>query len=167
MATLLDKLKNAKNGTQIPDEIPQEMIDEFEQDPVPDPAPGPGRRIRTGRLRPAARNTALKRRLTPELEFYTTLAAGLLSSVDEVCGGALNEQSQAIAVALATLLSRYPDLAAKIVASGAMGDWIVLLRAILPVLTTVKNHHITRKVSSDQPAEDIDVNQYPAYRPGA
>lgn len=166
--SLLEKLKGNELPSDLGADIPDEIRDEF----TPDPAPGKKRAERA----PAAPRTAsakrvtiaAKKQLTDELEAYARLAALGWSTRDQYCGGVLNDQSRAIADALAELLARNPKLVEWVHTTGMLGDWVKLWLAVEPVVSAIRDHHVTKVVAEDdEPAAVADNARYPAFRPAA
>lgn len=164
MATLVDWLSGDKkapeNDEEIVDENTPEIGDDWLELP-PDPAPAPRR---TGGLSlPEVAVTkvtpALKNRISAELEAYIEMAALPLVMRDPVCGAALHEQAKPMAKAIAQILSRYPEVASKFMASGVLGDWLKLAMATAPVLKAIYGHHVaaapleTNSDASDLPPD--------------
>lgn len=169
MTTLLERLKGdvnePENPAEIPDVIPQEWMPELQQDPEPGKTRAPRTKLRqattSGNVTPA-----LRKRISAEIEAYIQFAAIPLVMRDETCGGVLHEQAQPIAEAITTILSRYPDLAHKFLATGVLGDWLKLGVVLQPVIKTVWDHHVVRKPAEGDTGEQPDFSAYPIYRPG-
>ncbi len=170
MASLLDRIMGQENpeeiDPEIPDKIPPEWTRELSQDPPPDTAQAPRKRPRqattSGPVTPA-----LKRRIAAELEAYIELAAIPLVMQDETCGGALHEQAEPIAKAIAQILARYPEIAHKFLATGLIGDWLKLLLAIKPVGQAMWKHHVVKPPEQEgETGEQPDYSAFQPYRPG-
>jgi hypothetical protein len=169
MASLLDKINGRDTApdieSEVPDEFPQEWAEEYVQDPAPGPAKAAPKKLltvkTTGQITPA-----MKRRIAAELEAYVQMMAIPVIMRDEVCGGVIHDQAKDIADSIATILSRYPDLAHKFLATGVLGDWVKLLIAIKPIVTVVYSHHISKK-TEEEDHDTPDYSTYPAFRPGA
>lgn len=159
-------LNGVENGDENPLHVPDEWLDL-----TPDPPPAAHAASTsllgtpaTGRVTPALRN-----KIAAEIEMYADFMALPLVMRDPVCGQALADQAKPIAKAIAKILSRYPDLAHKFVASGAIGDWLALGMAVMPVGKAIYAHHI-----APQPQEEHrhdDGTQLPPgfdpFRPGS
>lgn len=169
MASLLDKINGRETApeseSEFPDEFPQEWAEEYVQDPVPGVAKGAPKKLLTVKTHGAI-TPGMKKRISAELEAYIQMAAIPVILRDEVCGGVINEQAKDVADAIATILSRYPDLAHKFLATGVLGDWLKLLLASKKILTVVYAHHIGKR-AEEEDHDTPDYSTYPAYRPGA
>ena len=167
--SLLDKIRTAKTDVefseQIPDKIPEEMVDEFASDPPPAEPKG----TKAPRRPTAPRASAtLKKRVSAELEAYAKMVALGWAMRDGHCGTVMNDQAKAIADSTAELLARNPALCERIFAAGVLGDWAKAAMAWYPVVQAIWAHHFAKTVrtEADQPPPDYTA-QYPAYRPGS
>jgi hypothetical protein len=169
MASLLERLRGQESDPEMPPEIPDNVPPEWERDLEQDPPPGA--KAARVKLRPAgtsgAVTPALKKRIKAELEAYVEFVALPIMLRDETCGGVLHEQAAPIADAIANILSRYPDLAHKFLATGMLGDWIKLGVVLQPVLKTMWGHHFTRSAEEqEETGGERDLAAFPVYRPG-
>jgi hypothetical protein len=166
---LLDKIRDANSG----DDFSAQFSDGKDADFEPDPVPGkPARSSRSAASSPAARpapkkvTPAIKKQLADEIEAYLLLGSGAWSMRDPYCGEVLERQAREIALRLAAILGKNAQIVAWLHTTGVIGEWVSLALAIQPVLTAIKDHHISKKVSSDdEPGPDL--SQFPAYRPVA
>lgn len=173
MGSLLDRLDTSEMGTEFEPEFSQEFEPEYEQDPVPelDPetAAAPASKRIGARFRPAGPvvNAATRRRISAELQVYCELVAGLGSLKCEPCAEVARKQIKPFCDRAASIIGRYPDLAEKLIKTGAIGDWIGVASALAPVAQSVVSHHVTHTREHDELGETggIDPGQYPAYRP--
>lgn len=190
MADMLTKLglKNtADSAVNFSDNLDTESVQnsdgtqtEFDQDPVPsfdlpdtEPVETPKKassratsKRSTGR--PAGRPTNLEKQVAEELTMYAELVAAVWAVRDPVCGGAAVEQAPQIAAAIARILRRYPQLMARMHASGQVGDWIALGMACAPVGKAVWAHHIADHGEEDTDSDDTTggaglADRYPAF----
>lgn len=170
MASLLDRLSGIKIsekisdeiGNEIPDEIPEGWAEEF----TPDPPPGTAKPVKPLTPKTAGPvGPALKKRISAEIEMYIELAAMPIVMRDPQCGGALHAQAAPIAAAITQILSRYPEMAHKFLATSAMGDWLKLAMALQPVGQAVWEHHITKPLE-EVTSDTLDLDAFPVYRPG-
>lgn len=151
------------------DVLPGDPPEEYDLDPEPAPETTRPRRRRMAEVvKPAGRTipVATRKRLAAELEAYTELVAMPLVMRDPLCGGALHDQAKPIAEAVAAILARYPDLAAKIIGTSVIADFGKLLIAVKPVAMVVWSHHISKTVegaTGDDPGQP-DYSAYPAFR---
>ncbi len=169
MASLLDRLKGQESPSDESPEVPDNVPPEWEQELAQDPPPG-GKAPRV-KLRQATTSgnitPALRKRIAAEIEAYVEFAALPVMMRDETCGGVLHEQARPIAEAITTILSRYPDLAHKFLATGLIGDWIKLGVVLQPVVKTVWQHHVARPAEPEGGHDgSADLSAFPVYRPG-
>jgi hypothetical protein len=149
----------------VPDTVPQDWSG-VEQDPAPGAAPP---RPRGAVFKPAtagAITPALRKRIAGEIEAYIEMAAIPIVMRDEVCGGAIHAQAKPMADAIANILSRYPDLAHKFLATGVLGDWLKLVLAIKPIAEAIYQHHIVKPVD-EEAVPDVSYDEFQPYRPGS
>lgn len=172
MASLLERFKNEDQESPAPDfedDFPAELRDEIMADPVP----GKARGAKPAKPAPVRKpvTAAVRKRVTDELDAYVKMAALAWSIRDDHCGPVLNDQSRAIAEAIAELISRNPAMVAWVETSGVIGDWVKLWMAIAPVVSAVRQHHIVRRDQGEEsPAaggDGVDFSRYAAYRPSA
>ena len=166
MGALLDRIKGVETPLEtpleIPDEIPEDWASELDKDPVPAPRRGAETLVPKtfGKVTPA-----LKKRIAAELEAYIEFAAMPLVMRDPVCGGALHEQAKPMAEAVAQIMSRYPEIAHKFLATGMLGDWLKLFLTAQPVIQAVWSHHVVK--SNEQGVDSDDLADFGgSYRPG-
>lgn len=168
MASLLGKLIGQEtpevNAPTIPDTVPPDWAADLAPDPEPGdavPKRGPASPAKTsGTVTPT-----LKKRIEAEVAMYIEFAAMPIVLRDEVCGNAIHQQAEPIAKAITQILSRYPDLAHKFLATGNIGDWIKLAVALQPVGKVIWEHHVT-KPEQEVTAPDVDFDNFEPYRPG-
>lgn len=175
MTSLLDRLKGEESSEELDDysELPDDSEwDGLLQDPPPAATPQQ-RSKRPSILPPPPSGPALKlaerRRIAAELEAYGYLLVMPLQIRDPVCGEVARETIKPAADALTGILARYPDLAAKFLATGVFGDWIKLVAVLKPLAEVVYHHHIAKDHPAlDDQESDVDLNAYPAFsdRPG-
>jgi hypothetical protein len=177
MTTLLQRLKEGAfsddSRDDFEDDFGGELLADFPEELAPDPAPGKTRATRPTSAsssapakRPPAKVTAGQRKqLVDELETYAKLVALAWSTRDEYCGGVLNDQSRAIADSLAALLARNPKLVQAVHTGGLLGDVLKLGTALLPVVTAIRQHHITKTAGQDDGTTGVDLSAFPAYQP--
>lgn len=168
MASLLDRLKGPETGPELNPEVPDHVPEEWAPELAQDPAPGKAKPVRA-KLRTSATSgnvtPALRKRISAEIEAYIELVAMPVILRDETCGAVLHEQAQPIADALTAILARYPDLAHKFLATGVLGDWIKLAVVVKPVIEVGWRHHVAKQPEQGEQG-DLDVDAFPAYRPG-
>ena len=167
LSTLIDRFIGRETDNEIPDEIPEEILDK-DPDLPPDPPPAPRgtsfamlATSTSGRITPA-----LKKRLAAEIAAYVEMAALPLVMRDPVCGTALHEQAKPMADAIAQILSRYPEVAHKFMATGVFGDWFKLLMVTMPVVKTVWSHHTGPALEIEDDAPEFPPGFDP-FRPGS
>ncbi len=152
---------------------------EFEQDPapsvdLPDPPPeiagkrGPRATSKRPTGRPAGRPTNLEKQVAEELTMYAEIIAAVWEVRDPVCGAVAAQQAPQIAAAVSRILRRYPQLMARMHASGQVGDWIALGMACAPVGKAVWSHHIADHGEEDTDSDDTTggaglADRYPAF----
>lgn len=171
MAGLLDKLRTPTPDDELAPEFSSEFPDEFVRDPVPGK---PGRKpamatppAAAGKATRAPRKPAVasvRKQVADELHAYISLAAMTWSLRDQHCGGVLDDNARKMADALAELIARNPKLVEWIHTSGLVGDWMKLIIVFTPLVSAIRDHHITKTVGvtdDDSP----DLAQFPAYRP--
>jgi hypothetical protein len=157
-------------------ELSPDMDTELLRDPIPadepagmtDPVPPPVRRSKgyTGAPVPAITRT-VEKEVREELDAIIKMAALAWSVPDPVCGGALNEQSQAIAAALTNLLKRNPRLLATLRSAGWLGDWVAFGVAAMPVIKAINRHHFMPAQDKDSPDDPTAprLAEFPAFLP--
>lgn len=171
MASLLESLKSSNSTPENTSEIDGE-IPIWDEGLEPDPAPGELKKAPRKLLKQTTSGSitpAMKKRIAAELEAYIEFAAIPVMMRDPHCGGVLHEQARQVADAIATILSRYPDLAHKFLATGVLGDWMKLLAVLQPIASAIWQHHIVKpkdQATEQQEQQDVIAN-YPAYRAGA
>lgn len=175
MATLIDFLSPRESAPEIADEIGDENVPEIPAEPSvwadidPDPAPAAPRKsggLSLPEVAVARVTPALKNRIAGEIEAYIEMAAIPLVMRDPVCGGALHEQAKPMAKAIAQILSRYPELASKFMATGVFGDWIKLVMVTAPVLRVVYSHHSGPQETPHDHNADLP-DDFDPFRPGS
>lgn len=158
-------------STDIPDvsrdEFEDDFTAEFRDEIEPDLAPGKAKpeKVQPAKPKPRPVTAAARKRVADELEAYVKMAALTWSLRDEHCAPVLSDQSRAIADSLATILGRNPALLQWVEHTGMIGDWVKLWMAISPVVSAIREHHITKTVKSDDGGAGVDYTQYAAYRP--
>lgn len=174
MNALLARMTGAQNSAESPVEsavendvettdlrVPDEWLTSFDADPAPArpdkaaPVPEP-----VGKVTPAMRN-----RIGAEVEMYVDFLTLPLLAADPVCGQAIADQAAPIGKAIAKILTRYPELAHKFVASGAIADWIGLGIALKPVAVTIYEHHFSGKHEEHAP-DDVIPDTFDPFRAG-
>jgi hypothetical protein len=165
MASLLDRIKGVEvgpeNGPEVPDTVPAEWAG---LTPDPEPGDAPPTKAPKAPIKVTPVGPALKKRIAAEIEMYIEFAAMPILLRDPVCGGAIHEQAEPIAAAITQILAKYPEIAHKFLATGAVGDWIKLAVALQPVGKIVWEHHVT-KAGQDE-GVPVDLTNFDVYRPG-
>lgn len=171
MASLLDKFKGDSPDGQLSVEFSNEFPDEIQQDPAPSkPAKTPRSSASSTTPAKPAKGTrkpataAVRKQVADELHTYLEMAAMTWGLRDEYCAGVLSDTSQDIADRLADLIAPNPKLVEWLHTSGLVGDWLKLLMAVKPVVSAIKDHHITKTVGGEDD-ESLDPQRFPAYRP--
>lgn len=185
MSNLLEKLRT-KDDDQMDQQIEsksntnQTQIGElFAQDPEPNPEIN-SETISAGKQRgrpkgvpnrttgrPPGRPSNLQKQVTEEISMYSELLATVWEMRDPVCGGAAVKAAPAASAAIARILSRYPQVMARLSATGQLADWIALLTALAPVGKAVWSHHIA--TAEEEVSNDDDTlgggyaDRYPAF----
>lgn len=140
---------------------PTEDLVEDIDDLPPDPAP---KKTRTAVKRASATTV---RRVRDEISVMIMLAGGTLSVRDPYCGGALNDQSEAIAAALADILATKPALLKWFEGFSGIGGYMRLFLAIKPVVEAIAAHHITRTALEETDDHGhSSLADFPPFRPG-
>ena len=118
----------------------------FSNDPIPeqkksrrerrqersDPSPrGPGR----------PSNASVKKEVRDEIEAFIALMNVPVALRDPVCGGAVMQQREAIADALAEIAMRNPAVLKFLRSGGDIMVYMKLVTALSPVVMTVYQHH--------------------------
>lgn len=172
MGALLDSLLGNKTDPEMglentPDIVPPDWAADLgiTADPVPEGSV-PSKAATVKKPAPAVTAT-VKKRLAAEVEMWVELAAMPIVMRDPQCGGAIHENAAPIAEAVTNILAKHPELAAKFLAGGAVGDWMKLALALQPVGKAVWDHHIV-KVDQGETGPGVvpDVDLFPVYRPG-
>jgi hypothetical protein len=171
MPGLLDKLRTPTPDDDLGPEFSNGFPDEFDKDPVPGkpgrkpamaaPAKAAGQSTRAPR-KPAA--ASVRKQVADELHAYISLAAMTWSLRDPHCGGVLDDNARKMADALAELIARNPKLVEWIHTSGLVGDWMKLFMVFTPLVSAIRDHHITKTVGVND-ADSPDLANFPAYRP--
>lgn len=171
MASLLDKLKGDSPDGSLSLEFSSELSDEIEQDPTPSKSARSARSSTSSTTPPKpAKGTrkpataAIRKQVADELHTYLEMAAMTWGLRDDYCAGALSESSQEIAERLADIIAPNPKLVEWLHTSGLVGDWLKLLMAVKPVVSAIRDHHITHSVGGEDD-EPLDPQRFPAYRP--
>lgn len=175
MGALLDRIKGVdfepnkdlENIPQIPDEVPDEWTAEQDSEPLAaDPPPAQRRPdpmfkpVTYGKVTPA-----MQRKIAEQISMYIELFAMPAAMRDPVCGGAVQDQAEALGKAFAKILSRYPEAAHKMLASGVLGDWIAVGMAAKPIAQAIYHHHIAKDIEQEGAPDDFsDFGD--TYRPG-
>lgn len=175
MASLLDRIKGGNsdlyndpdndlnNVSEIPDEVPAHWSDESELTPDPIPVPR-GRPAPSPVAGPAPRVTAtMQRKMAEQIAMYIDVVA-MPWAMRDSCGEVVQDQAEALGKAFAKILSRYPEAAQKMLASGVLGDWIAVGIAVKPIVEAVYSHHV--KKSDDGGADDFADFEFDDQRPG-
>lgn len=117
---------------------------------IKEPVPGQKRR---GRPRGSTnQNTQAKfaKDFAEDVNAGLKLVAMMWAAQDPICAGVLNEQSTAIAESLADLISQSARMR-KMLANGiGIGKILPLLMATMPVITTVRLHHMGPREDEQQ-----------------
>jgi len=173
MGSLLDRIKGVEfephsdleNIPRIPDEIPDEW-DSEEEPLAADPIPAPRGRLKAapvpmtyGKVTPT-----MQRKIAEQISMYIDMLAMPVAFRDPVCGGAVQDQAEALGKAFAKILARYPEAAHKMLASGVLGDWIAVGLAAKPIAEAVWNHHIVKR--DDDGGHDDYADFVDESRPG-
>lgn len=148
----------------VPDDV-SELVDGGEDDALePDPKPvrkgGP-----TKRRQPTARVTAGQRRQVQDaLVLLMTIPGGILQMRDPICAAAVLDNADAIAAKAVPLITRSPAALAWFIGSAAPWmDWIALISAMAPVVSTIWGHHVTKTIDHDHEGGlGGDFSQYSA-----
>lgn len=172
---LLERAKTG--GTEVPDD-PRELSDDglvdlgvlnevLDDDLLePDPKPGPAQKAKGIKPPkaplPSKATAAQKRQVQDMLELALKFMGAGVSLRDGHCGGAINEQSQAIAKACVPLVARNPQVLAWFVGGTGFMDWLGLLMALQPVVGTVWGHHITHTVGGEDEEDGVDYSAFTA-----
>lgn len=142
MSTLLGRIIGHEVEEENPPEnLPENTPLESELDPDPTPAPPGGgftalAPVIVGKVTPT-----MKKRIAAELETYVEMLALPLVMRDPHCGGVLHENAKPIADAIAQIISRHPEIAAKFLKTGMFGDWLKLAAVTTPVVSALWAHH--------------------------
>lgn len=150
-------------GVEIPDGVPEEW-----SGLAPDPVPGarkagaPLTPKTFGRVTPA-----MKKKIAEQISMYIDLLAMPVALRDEVCGGAVQHQADALGKAFANILARYPEAAHKFLTTGVLGDWIAVGLAAKPIAEAVWSHHIVKKPEGMDESDGLNLADFDPYRPGA
>lgn len=173
--SLLEKIRNGEASVSVTpvfsdtdgsETVPDTPAELFEQDPPPGsaaPRPrGPVFKATTS----GAITPALKKRIAAELEAYGQFLAMPILIRDPVCGEVVQRQVKPAADAIADIMAEYPEIAHKFMATGILGKWMKLFAVLWPVVQVVYAHHIAPKSDDDEGAGGVDLDEYPAYRPG-
>ena len=174
MASLLDKASTADIPESLDSEFAQEFGGEFEQD-LPSAAfgeqqslPTPGRKV-AARLRTTGPpvSAAMRRRIAVELQLYLEMAVGIGEMACPECAEVWDAHVKNISERGAALIALYPDLAEKLIGSGAIPAIVGLGAALRKPVAQVVRHHITHSIGSEDTSHDgtPDYGEYPAYRP--
>lgn len=164
MPTLAEKL--SFTPPKNVDENPPEITDEIPEDPAPGQsrrrsAAKPQARAKTATRKPAALPT--KAAVRDELDGYLTMLALGWSMRCDQCGGALSEQSSAIADRLAAIIVRTPRLLELFAHGSGLGEYILLGQALMPVVRTAVDHRNHGQEQDDAHTENLA--HFQPYRP--
>lgn len=168
MTTLLERIV----GREIEEESPPETLTETTQETLdgdPDTDPEPVPRSAGYSLAPVVAKVTptMRKKIAVELEAYIGMAALPIVMRDPHCGSALHENAKPIAEAIAQILSRYPEIAAKFLATGMLGDWVKLLMVTTPVVQAVWAHHGPGAQQDQGVNDDALPDGFDPFRPGS
>ncbi|MGH7240413.1 MAG: hypothetical protein ACREHG_10195 [Candidatus Saccharimonadales bacterium] len=110
--------------------------------------------------------TSIQKEIEVEFTAYIGMVALAWSPFDETCAPVLSNQSRDIAEAIAVLLVKHPKALERFRQMTGVGDYMNLIAALMPVITTVRMHHLDpmfAKVDEDDsenPVADIRGSFY-------
>lgn len=171
MASLLDRIKGVEFGpnndpendpdyvSEIPDEVPADWSG-LDADPVPGPRERPTAVVSHA---PAPKVTpSMQKKIAEQIAMYIDLLA-MPWAMRDSCGEVVQDQAEALGKAFAKILSRYPEAAQKMLATGVLGDWIAVGMAGKPIVEAIYHHHVV-KTTDDGGADDFA--DFDDVRPG-
>lgn len=126
--------------------------------------PKPGKKTRPRRVPPTPGKKATvaeKKQVEENLNLFLTLT-GAISLRDPVCGGAIQQQKDAIVEAATKIICRNPAMLAWFVGSTGFMDFLALGAALAPVVTTVYKHHVSHSIGVEGGHVD-HATAYSAY----
>ena len=91
----------------------------------------------------------LEREAKEELEIMFAMIAGVWVKVDPDCAIVFNQQSDAIAKAIAHKLAQNPKLLERVKNWSGLGGWAPIFFATAPVLQQIAKHHIIKQENTD------------------
>lgn len=119
---------------------------------IKDPEPKAGPKVKSIRQdpkptakRPVGRpsKSDLEKEAQKEIQVLLMGIALLWSTRDkDDCSGVLATQSKDISESLATILAKHPALLAKLTGASNIGDYLMLITALLPVVNAITENHI-------------------------
>lgn len=160
-------------------------ISNHEYDPDPEPG-GPREDVREGSayssadgpdakvipLTDAKSMRGMQREIAAELEVWLLGLAMVWGISDPYCADVLEQRAKRIAGRLAKLLMRWPKVAERMVAGGALTDTLMVLREVKDVGKAMYDHHIRHSVGDDGTElpgsgnPTISLSDYPPYAGG-
>lgn len=166
MATfdLLDRLGLSSSEPAAEDDLPDIPDDASELDAPDDELPEdpkPSRKApkfslpsSSGKATPAE-----KRQVKDALSLIVKVPAGIVSMRDPYCGGALNDQADAIVKSLVPIVCRNPAMLRWFTAANAPWlDILAVITAFAPVVSTIYGHHVKHTIGGeDQHGPDLSA----------
>lgn len=161
-------LGNSPEGDDVEEvEVPDDAseLTEGEDGDLLPPDPKPSRKGPTKRRQPTGKVTAAQRRgVQDALVLMMTIPGGILQMRDPLCAGVLLDNADTIAAKMVPLITRNPAALAWFIGSAAPWmDWLALITALTPVVSTFWGHHVTHSIGHDVEGEHGgDFSQYSA-----
>lgn len=106
---------------------------------------------------PVRMTAKLRRDIEGTIGFFLGLGSDLVTTVDPICGNAVQQQVEALAAALTPLACKNATLVRVLTKADNMKAWIGLYAAAKPIAITVAQHHFTHKIGD---AESADQSYY-------
>ena len=170
-----DLLARARDAVMVdaeePDEsdTPEAAGDELPADPAPSRRGKAGRTSNAGRgSQPANRVTAAQRRAVHDaLDMLITIPAAGLALRDPLCGGAVLDNVADVVDRLTPIVCRNPNMLAFFTESTGYLEWLMLAKAVGPIVKVMWSHHVTHTIGhgegdDDASAAPVDISAYHA-----
>jgi hypothetical protein len=94
--------------------------------------------------------------------FYLSMSTAMLTPLDPICFGAVQNQAPAIASKLTPILCQSPEVVKWMTKAGNFALWVDLAMAMWPVVQAIIAHHITKTIARQGERPPVDYSQYSA-----
>jgi hypothetical protein len=155
------------DGADVPEITVPDDLSGFDDIPA-DPPPNRRAQSKSAPSRPAGVTAAVRRQVKDSLLIVFEIQGGMMLLRDPVCGNAILQNAETVATRLVPIICRNPGVLAWFTATGApFMDWLMLIKAVQPIASTVWAHHVTHTIPDpldDAPGDDWSAYAAPVYR---